>query len=144
MLLIRELTQPRLTVLGRSGHSHDFVRMGAHAEVWPVPGVLILRPEEPLFFANAEAVLDSVVAQLAAATAVRTLVLSLEESPNLDGTSIEVLGQFAAQLLRDGRALRLARLKEPVLAVLIAAALPGLTGPALSGSSVDAVVGALE
>jgi MFS superfamily sulfate permease-like transporter len=142
-LLIRELTQPKLTVLGRLGDSHDFVRMGAHAEVRPVPAVLILRPEEPLFFANVEAVLESAAAQLAAAGPVRTLVLSLEESPNLDGTCIEVLGQFAAQVQRDGRTLRLARLKEPVLEVLTAAALPGLTGAALSGSSVDAVVGAL-
>ena len=30
-----------------------------------LPGFLILRPEEPLFFANVEAVLDSAVAQLA-------------------------------------------------------------------------------
>jgi MFS superfamily sulfate permease-like transporter len=139
-LLIRDLTQPRLTVLGRLGEGHDFVRLGAHADVHPVPGVLILRPEEPLFFANVEAVLDNAAAQLAATAPARALVLSLEESPNLDGTSIEVLGQFAAQLQRDGRTLRLARLKEPVIGVLTIAALPGLAGAALSGSSVDAVV----
>lgn len=139
-LLIRELTQPKLTVLGRLGESHDFVRLGVHADVHAVPGVLILRPEEPLFFANVEAVLDNAAAQLAATAPVHTLVLSLEESPNLDGTSIEVLGQFAAKLQREGRALRLARLKEPVIGVLTVAALPGLAGAALSGSSVDAVV----
>ncbi len=143
-LLIRELTQPRLTALGRLGESHDFVSIGAHPQVGAVPGLLILRPEEPLFFANAEAVLDNAAAQLAAARDVHTLVLSLEESPNLDGTAIEVLGQFAAQVTRGGRTLRLARLKDPVLAVLTAAALPGLTGPVLSGASVDAVVGALR
>ncbi|MBS0387735.1 MAG: SulP family inorganic anion transporter [Proteobacteria bacterium] len=142
-LLIRELTQPRLTELGRLGDGHDFVRMGAHAEVRAVPGVLILRPEEPLFFANVEAVLDNATARLVAAPTARTLVLSLEESPNLDGTCIEVLGQFAAQVLRGGRSLHLARLKDPVMEVLARAALPGLTGPALSGGSVDAVVGAL-
>lgn len=142
-LLIRELTQPKLTVLGRLGEGHDFVRLGAHANVHPVPGVLILRPEEPLFFANVEAVLDNAAAQLAATGSARTLVLSLEESPNLDGTCIEVLGQFAAQLQRDGRELRLARLKEPVIGVLTVAALPGLAGAALSGSSVDAVVAAV-
>lgn len=139
-LLIRELTQPRLTVLGRLGNSHDFIRLGANADVQAVPGVLILRPEEPLFFANVEAVLDNAAAQLAAAPAARTLVLSLEESPNLDGTCIEVLGQFAANLQRDGRTLRLARLKEPVIGVLAVASLPGLPDSALSGSSVDAVV----
>jgi hypothetical protein len=54
-----------------------------------------------------------------------------------------VLGQFAAQVARGGRELRLARLKEPVLEVLARAALPSLTAAALSGASVDAVVGAL-
>ncbi len=143
VLLIRELTQPRLTVLGRVGASHDFIRIGAHPEVRPVPGLLILRPEEPLFFANVEAVLDHAAAQLEAAPAVRALVLSLEETPNIDGTCIEVLGQFAAQVTRGGRELRLARLKDPVLEVLARAALPGLGGAAVSGASVDAVVAAL-
>ena len=142
-LLIRELTQPRLTALGRVAGNHDFVSIGAHPEVRAVPGLLILRPEEPLFFANVEAVLDNAAAQLAGAPAVHTLVLSLEESPNLDGTAIEVLGQFAGQVAHGGRALRLARLKDPVLEVLTTAAMPGLTGPALSGASVDAVVGAV-
>jgi len=143
VLLIRELTQPRLTVLGRMGASHDFIRMGAHPEVRSVPGLLILRPEEPLFFANVEAVLDHAAAQLEAAPAVRALVLSLEETPNIDGTCIEVLGQFAAQVTRGGRELRLARLKDPVLEVLERAALPGLDGATVSGASVDAVVAAL-
>ena len=142
-LLIRELTQPRLTALGRVAGSHDFVSIDAHPAVRPVPGLLIVRPEEPLFFANVEAVLDNAAAQLTTAPAVHTLVLSLEESPNLDGTAIEVLGQFAAQVARGGRTLRLARLKDPVLEVLTTAAMPGLSGPALSGASVDAVVGAV-
>jgi MFS superfamily sulfate permease-like transporter len=144
VLLIREFAQPRITVLGRMGESHDFLGVGTHPQVRPVPGLLILRPEEPLFFANVEAVLDSAAALLEAAPAVRALVLSLEESPDLDGTCVEVLGQFAAQVARGGRELRLARLKDPALEVLARAALPGLGGAALNGASVDAVVGALR
>jgi MFS superfamily sulfate permease-like transporter len=139
-LLIREFTQPRVSVLGRLAGSHDFVSLGFHPDVRLVPQLLILRPEEPLFFANAEAVLEEAAARVAAAPAARALVLSLEESPNLDGTAIEALGEFASGLLRQGLNLRLARLKDPVFAVLTAAALPGLTGAALSGASVDAVV----
>lgn len=142
-LLIRELTQPRISVLGRLGDSHDFIRVGVHPDVQVLPDVLILRPEEPLFFANVEAVLDSAAEQLAAAPGVHTLVLSLEESPDVDGTVIEALGEFAVRVHGGGRMLRLARLKDPVLAVLTQAALPGLTGPALSGSSVDAVIESL-
>jgi sulfate permease, SulP family len=144
VLLIRELAQPRISALGRMGASHDFIRMGAHPEVQPVPGLLILRPEEPLFFANVEAVLDSAGSRLEAAPAARALVLSLEESPDLDGTCIEVLGEFAAQVTRGGRELRLARLKDPAREALERAALPGLTGAALSGASVDAVVAAIR
>jgi sulfate permease, SulP family len=105
-----------------------------------VPDMLILRPEEPLFFGNVDGVLDSAVAQLAAARTAHMLVLSLEESPDLDGTAIEALGQFATQVQRSACTLRLARLKDPALAVLTIAALPGLTGEALSGASVDGVV----
>ena len=141
-LLIRKLSQPRLSVLGRLGAGHDFVSVAAHADAVVLPGMLILRPEEPLFFGNVEGVLDCAAAQLAAAPGTRTLVLSLEESPDLDGTAVEALGQFAAQVRRNGCELRLARLKDPVLAVLATAALPGLTAAALSGASVDGVVGA--
>ena len=143
VLLIRELTLPRISVLGRLGHSHDFVSVNLHPEVSQLPGVLVLRPEEPLFFANVEAVLDAATAQLAATPGTHTLVLSLEESPNLDGTAIEVLGQFAVLVTGGGHSLRLARLKDAVLAVLTTASLPGLSGQALSGASVDAVVRSL-
>jgi len=142
VLLIRELSQPRFSVLGRLGGGHDFVSITAHQGAVTIPGMLILRPEEPLFFGNVEAVLDKAATQLAAAPATHMLILSLEESPDLDGTAIEALGQFAAQLRRKGCELRLARLKDPVLEVLDAAALPGLTGAALSSASVDAVVAA--
>ena len=142
-LLIRELSQPRLSVLGRLGDGHDFVSIAAHPEAVPIPGVLILRPEEPLFFGNVEAVLDTAATTLANQAGTRALVLSLEESPDLDGTAIEALGEFAAQVRRGGHELRLARLKDPVLGVLAVAALPGLAGPALSGASVDAVVASL-
>jgi sulfate permease, SulP family len=139
-LLIRDLTQPRVSVLGRLDDGHDFVSVALHPSVQVLPDILILRPDEPLFFANVEAVLDHAAAKLAATPQARALVLSLEESPDLDGTAIEVLGQFAAQVTRQGCVLRLARLKDPVVAVLTVAALPGLTGEALSGASVDAVV----
>jgi MFS superfamily sulfate permease-like transporter len=140
VLLIRKLSEPRLSVLGRLDGGHDFVNVGLHPEAVPVADVLILRPEVPLFFGNVDGVLDSAVARLAATRTAHTLVLSLEESPDLDGTAIEALGQFAAQVQRNGCALRLARLKDPTFAVLTIAAFPGLTGVALSGASVDAVV----
>jgi len=142
-MLIRDLAMPRLTTLGRRAESHDFVSLDLHPEAHAVPGVLILRPDEPLFFANVEAILDGAAGQFAATPTARALVLSLEESPDLDGTAIEALGQFAAQIERRGGVLRLARLKDPVVNVLRAARLADLPAAALNGGSVDAVVGDL-
>ena len=71
-------------------------------------------------------------------------MLSLEESPDLDGTAVEALGQFAVQVQRSSCELRLARLKDPVFELLTVAALPGLTGATLSGASVDAVISAAQ
>jgi MFS superfamily sulfate permease-like transporter len=143
-LLIRQLARPRIVALGRVGEGHDFAPLERHEGARPVPGLLVLRPEEPLFFANAEAVLDSALARLAAEPAARAMVLSLEESPDLDGTAIEALGQFAAIVARQGTVLRLARLKDRVRDVLGRAALPGIPDAALTTGSVDAVVTALQ
>lgn len=143
-LLIRQLARPRIVALGRVGEGHDFAPLERNERACPVPGLLVLRPEEPLFFANAEAVLDSALARLAAEPAAHALVLSLEESPDLDGTAIEALGQFSAAVARRGKLLRLARLKEPVWDVLGRAALPGIPATGLTTGSVDAVVTALQ
>jgi MFS superfamily sulfate permease-like transporter len=144
VLLIRQFARPRVVVLGRVGEGHDFAPLERHEGAQPVPGILVLRPEEPLFFANAEAVLDAALARLATAPTARALVLSLEESPDLDGTTIEALGQFAAVVSAQGRELRLARLKDPAREVLARAALPGIPASALTAGSVDAVVAGLQ
>ncbi len=58
-MLLRQLATPRLSVLGRLADGHDFVDIEQHPEAMQPPAMLIVRPEEPLFFVNAEAVLRS-------------------------------------------------------------------------------------
>jgi hypothetical protein len=45
-------------------------------------------------------------------------VLSLEETPDLDGTSVEALIDFAREMARNNLPLAFSRLKEPVIALL--------------------------
>ena len=139
-LTLRGLSEPRLTALGRRGDGHDYLGL-EQRDVAPVPGVLILRPEAPLFFANVERMLAEMRRRIAD-VAPRAFVMSLEESPDLDGTTIEALSAFAAEQAAAGRALAFARLKEPVLALLRRAL--GEQAPALlEAGSVDAAVAAL-
>jgi sulfate permease, SulP family len=138
-MLLRSLASPRLSVLGRVG-AHDFVSVARFPQASCTPGTLILRPEEPLFFANAEPFLLLAQQHLLQRTDVRLLILSLEESPDLDGTALECLSEFAAWLTARGIELRVARLKEAARDALERANFRQLPAAGLDYSSVDDAV----
>jgi MFS superfamily sulfate permease-like transporter len=68
------------------------------------------------------------------------VVLSLEESPDLDGTSLEVLGELCSWLAARGVELRLARLKDSARDALARSNLRHLPADALLYASVDDAV----
>jgi MFS superfamily sulfate permease-like transporter len=138
-MLLHSLASPRLSVLGRVG-IHDFVSVVRFPEASCVPGILVLRPEEPLFFANAEPLLAAARQRVLQQTDVRLVIVSLEESPDLDGTSLESLGEFAAWLAVRKIALRVARLKEASRDALMRASFRQLPVAELDYSSVDDAV----
>lgn len=142
LMTLRDLSEPKVSVLGRLGQGHDFVSVAVHPEAREIPGLLIMRPEAPLFFANADRMLALVQRQIEArgVARVQTLILSLEESPDLDGTSIEALAELAGYLTEHGVHLLLARLKDSALSVLSRAAIASLLPAALSNWSVDDAV----
>jgi MFS superfamily sulfate permease-like transporter len=139
-LTLRGLSEPRMTELGRRGDGHDYLGL-QQRDVVPLPGVLILRPEAPLFFANVERMLSEMRSRIAAASP-RAFVLSLEETPDLDGTTIEALTAFTAEQGAAGRTTVLARMKEPVLA-LLQTAMAGQAATLLEAGSVDDAVASL-
>jgi sulfate permease, SulP family len=138
-MLVRSLAQPRLSVLGRVGE-HDYVSVTRFPAALTRPDMLVLRPEEPLFFANAEPLMNQVRERVLAQPGVRLLVLSLEESPDLDTTALEALSEFSTWFRSRGGELRVARLKENAREALVRAALPQLADGALDYSSVDDAV----
>jgi MFS superfamily sulfate permease-like transporter len=138
-MLIRSLAVPRLSVLGRVG-AHDYVGAQRFPNAVTVPGMLVVRPEEPLFFANAEALFARMRELVLAQAQVKLVVLSLEESADLDSTALEVLGEFGAWLAARGAELRLARLKDAAREALARAQLAHLPPAALDYSSVDDAV----
>ena len=111
-----------------------------------MPGVLIARPDQAVFFGNADTVMASVLQQVrtalasGAASAPHAVVLSLEESPDLDSTSIEALTELANQLTQAGVLLRLARVKDSVRDLLPRLQIAGLSPDCYSGWSVDDAV----
>ena len=135
-MLLHSLASPRMSVLGRMG-AHDFVSVERFPQAACPPGILVLRPEEPLFFANAEPLLARVRHRILQHADARVVVLSLEESPDLDGTALESLGEFAAWLETRHIELRLARLKEASRDGLLRANFKQLPASGLDYHSVD-------
>ena len=111
LLAVRRFAQPLVTELGRLPGTRDYLDRARHADATAVDGTLIMRPEEPLFFANAEQIFH-LVSQRAAAARATVVVLSLEVCDDLDNTAAEALAEFAASLRRQGTALLLARVKD--------------------------------
>lgn len=127
VLAIRRFSQPLVVEIARLPGTHDFLDRERHAGLEPpAPGVLLMRPEEPLFFANTEAVLRRVREQAASQQA-RVVVLSLEMTDDLDSTTVEAIGEFTAALTRQGAQLLLARVKDRVRLDLARAGLDQLS-----------------
>lgn len=135
--LLRRLATPYVARLGRLGEGHDFVDIARHADATPIPGIAIWRPAQPLFFANADAILAAIAARIEEEPAAHTLVVSLEESFDLDSTALDALLEFDTMMRAGGRTLHYARVHDRVRD-FIALAAPALVDY-LSYSVDDAV-----
>jgi MFS superfamily sulfate permease-like transporter len=118
--LIRRLATPHLVELGQLNGGHSYVDIARHPEAVCPPGIVIWRPAEPLFFANAERVLGLLYRRLPA-TGLNALVLSLEESVDLDSTALEALIEFRQRIATRGTRLWLGRVHDPVRDLFAAA-----------------------
>jgi sulfate permease, SulP family len=107
LLLLYRVSRPNVATLGRtpSGHWHDETR---YAEARPEAGVVVLRVEGGLIFANADAVRERVLAA-AARSDVTGVVLDCETVPFVDVTAAEMLERLRILLSARGIRLLLAR-----------------------------------
>ena len=115
--LIRRLSTPNVAVLGQLGTSTDYVDVTRHPDAGIDVGILVVRPSVPIFFANAERIFATIEA-LAAQPTTRGVVLSLEDSDDLDSSAIDALGESLIRLTARGQSLTLAHLKDPVRDIL--------------------------
>ncbi|MEI2735820.1 MAG: STAS domain-containing protein [Rhodoblastus sp.] len=134
--ILQRMATPKLVVLGRLKGSHDFVEV-SQAGVEVDPRIEILRPTQPLFFANADDVLADVVARMQANAAAEAAILSLEETSSLDSTTLDALIECDAELKARGRRLFLARVKRSVADTLAAAGAEDLARRAAQNFSVS-------
>ena len=120
---LRRFATPNVARLGRLGTSHDYVDIQRHPEAVSPSGIVIWRAAEPLFFANAERVLAAITAGSGDCSWV---IVSLEESADLDSTALEALIEFDASAAKRGVRVQLARAHDRVRDLLTRAGADGL------------------
>ena len=119
ILLIYKASRPHMATLGRSPDGTQLGDLSQHPEYRPVPGVLIVRPDAPLFFANSTVLRDAIREELRAANPrPRAVLLDLEATSEIDLPTNDMLGELVEDLEAEGVELRLARVRAPVRALL--------------------------
>ncbi len=116
VLVIAKSSRPHLAVLGRvPGIPGAYADLTRHTDVAAVPGLLVLRLDAPLFFANALTMRDGVKSAVEAASpAARAIVLDLSFQEELDITSGEMLDALVKQLHGEGVAVYVSNMHVPV------------------------------
>jgi MFS superfamily sulfate permease-like transporter len=112
--LLHRLATPHVARLGRLDDSHNFVDVARHDDAVTPPHIAIFRPTEPLFFANAERIFAMIRAEMLKEKDILAIVLSLEESVDLDSTALEALIEFTDAMGRQSVRVQLARAHDRV------------------------------
>ncbi len=113
--VMRKLSAPQDSVLGRLAGSGNFVDVGRHPEAEQIPHLLIFRPNGMLFFANANRVrnhLRELTKQ--SERPLHAVLINLEASQEIDVTSLEMLEQLRSELEESGILLYFARVADRV------------------------------
>jgi MFS superfamily sulfate permease-like transporter len=120
LLVVYYASRPHVGVLGRiPGAPGAYGDVGRHPQYESVPGLLVLRLESPLFYANATLVRDRVKHAVGAAEPLpRAVVVDVGANPSLDITSSEMLEQLVDSLHGVGIDFALVEVRRPVADML--------------------------
>ena len=146
LLVIYRSSRPHLSSLGRvPGLPAAYSDLTRHPDNTPVPGVLIVRLDAPIYYANTLTFHDGVKALVAARGAtLHAVVLDAETQDQLDVTSAEVVAGLVKELQAQGIAIYVAEVHAPVLEFSLRTGLHGLIGADHVFPTLDATVRAAE
>jgi high affinity sulfate transporter 1 len=115
--VIYRSSRPHLSTLGRiPGAAGAYSDLTRHPENAPVPGVLIVRLDAPMYYANALTVRDGVKAMIRdAASPPSAVIFDAEGQDDLDLTSADTLKRLVDELQANGLAVYFADVHAPVL-----------------------------
>jgi anti-anti-sigma factor len=118
LALAQQAGNPPLHVLGRKRGTQIFrARSAKHADDETWPGLLVVRPEGRIFFANAERLGEKIRRQIQAAKP-KVVILDCRAVIDIEYTALKMLEAAEENLRREGIMLWLTALNPSVLAVV--------------------------
>jgi sulfate permease, SulP family len=117
IFVVYKSSRPHVSSLGRvPGVPGAYSDLGRHPEDAPVPGVLIVRVDGPMYYANALTIRDRVKEMIAAMEAPpRAVIIDSSAWDQLDVTSTDVIRSLVKELRGNGIAVYFADVHAPVL-----------------------------
>lgn len=146
LLIIYHSSRPHLASLGhRPGIPGAFSDLKRHPENLPIPGVLILRLDAQIYYANALTAREEVKALVAeSSTPVKAVIWDIAGQDSLDFTSAEVLKGMILELKEKGIEVYVAEVHAPVEEFGRRTGLAQLIGEGHEFPTVNAAVGFIE
>ncbi|NBM20488.1 STAS domain-containing protein, partial [Streptomyces sp. GC420] len=108
LLLLHRSSRPHISEPGRLPGDGHFASLDRHTEGRRVPGVVVLRVEAGIYFANAERI-ESAGREAATGKGTKAVVIDAETVPFIDVTAVRMLDGPAEELGAGGVRLLLAR-----------------------------------
>lgn len=149
LAFVNQSWRPYRAELGRVTGLRGYHDLSRNPEGERIPGLVIVRFDAPLFFANGGLFDDFVRSRVeAAGPGVRTVVLAAEPITDIDTTAVDELVELDDWLAARGIRLVIAEMKDPVIDVLRDYGLMGRFTPdrfaPTVGAAVDDITGTLR
>ena len=126
--LAQQTADPPVRVLGRKPGTNVFrPRSEEHPEDETFPGLLLLRPEGPVFFANVSRVMEK-IRQVMEEAKPRVMALDLGGVPDIEYTALKMLTEGEHRARESGVSVWLVGLNPEVLSVIQRSSLGKLLG----------------
>ena len=128
LFFVLRTTRPHTAVLGRLPGTEVYRNVLRFPDAETVPGLVVIRLDAPLYFANA-AYLTAQIRRLVDAQAARAVVIDMGAVHEIDVSALASLRELSRELREQGVALYLADIKGPVRDLLGRTDLPASLGP---------------
>jgi len=117
--LVWHASQAKLAVLGRVPRTMSFSDVRRDPKNYTLPGLLMVRPENDLFFANANAIKEEIIHQVnASADPVKVVIIDMGSSSDLDVSSADMLIALHKELRQRNVRFTLSQMIAPVSEIL--------------------------